>query len=127
MRFVTSPGGEVSGELRVPGDKSISHRAAMLAAIAEGDSEIRGFLEGDDCIATLEAFAADYAVGPGDWALAALSTGDNSSALEWLERGIARPSPGPGWGNFVIIARNGFSDPVLERPEFVEIRKHLPR
>jgi 3-phosphoshikimate 1-carboxyvinyltransferase len=57
MRFVTSPGGEVRGELRVPGDKSISHRAAMLAAIAEGDSEIRGFLEGDDCVATLEALA----------------------------------------------------------------------
>ena len=57
-RFVTNPGGRVGGEVRVPGDKSISHRAAMLGAIAEGTTEIRGFLEGADCIATLEAIAA---------------------------------------------------------------------
>ena len=57
-RFVTNPGGRVGGEIRVPGDKSISHRAAMLGAIAEGTTEIRGFLEGADCIATLEAVAA---------------------------------------------------------------------
>ncbi len=38
--------------MRVPGDKSVSHRALMLAAIAEGDSHIRGFLEGEDTRAT---------------------------------------------------------------------------
>ena len=57
-RFVTNPGGQVGGEIRVPGDKSISHRAAMLGAIAEGTTEIRGFLEGADCMATLDAVAA---------------------------------------------------------------------
>ncbi len=45
------------GTLRVPGDKSISHRAIMLAALAEGTSHIRGFLEGEDTRATARAFA----------------------------------------------------------------------
>ena len=51
------PGGVVEGELRVPGDKSISHRAVMLSAIADGDSRISGMLEGADVIATMNAFA----------------------------------------------------------------------
>ncbi len=53
--FVTQPGRQVGGEARVPGDKSISHRAAMLAGIASGTSVISGFLEGEDCLATLAA------------------------------------------------------------------------
>ena len=57
-KFVTSPGGRVAGEIGVPGDKSISHRVAMLAAVAAGVSEIRGYLEADDCLATLAALAA---------------------------------------------------------------------
>lgn len=44
------------GEITVPGDKSISHRAIMLASIAHGRSIITGFLEGEDCLATLSAF-----------------------------------------------------------------------
>lgn len=47
---------EVKGEVCLPGDKSISHRAVMLAAIAEGTSEIEGFMEGEDAFATLQAF-----------------------------------------------------------------------
>ena len=58
MRLVTNPGARVGGTMRVPGDKSISHRAAILGAIAEGTTEIRGFLEGADCLATLAALAA---------------------------------------------------------------------
>jgi 3-phosphoshikimate 1-carboxyvinyltransferase len=42
----------------VPGDKSISHRALMLAAIAHGETHIRGFLDGEDCLATARALAA---------------------------------------------------------------------
>lgn len=57
-RFVTAPGARVAGEIRVPGDKSISHRAALLGAIAEGVTEIHGFLESADCEATLAALAA---------------------------------------------------------------------
>jgi len=68
-RLVTSPGGRVAGDIRVPGDKSISHRAAILGAVAEGATEIHGFLEGEDCLATLAAFTAMGVVierpGPG--------------------------------------------------------------
>lgn len=56
--FVSSPGARVAGDIRVPGDKSISHRAAMLGAIAEGTSEISGFLDSADCRATLAAVEA---------------------------------------------------------------------
>lgn len=44
------------GKLAVPGDKSISHRAIMLASIAEGKSSVTGFLDGDDCLRTIEIF-----------------------------------------------------------------------
>ncbi|MGH8456232.1 MAG: 3-phosphoshikimate 1-carboxyvinyltransferase [Stenotrophobium sp.] len=50
------PGGRLSGSLRVPGDKSISHRAVMLASLAEGVSSISGFLNGEDCLCTMKAF-----------------------------------------------------------------------
>ncbi len=46
------------GEVTVPGDKSISHRAVMLGSIAEGDTVIKGFLEGADNLATIAAFRA---------------------------------------------------------------------
>lgn len=44
-----------SGQVTVPGDKSISHRALILGAIADGETRIRGFLNGSDCLCTLEA------------------------------------------------------------------------
>ena len=47
---------EFNGIIEVPGDKSISHRAVMLGSIAEGITEIRGFLMGEDCLRTIEAF-----------------------------------------------------------------------
>ncbi|HMB57443.1 MAG TPA: 3-phosphoshikimate 1-carboxyvinyltransferase [Arenimonas sp.] len=50
-------GTPLRGEISVPGDKSISHRAIMLAAIAEGRSRISGFLEGEDTRATARIFA----------------------------------------------------------------------
>lgn len=56
MQFQVAPGGQLNGELRVPGDKSISHRAAMFASLAEGRSHVSGFLDGADCLATLNAF-----------------------------------------------------------------------
>ena len=54
--FRVSPGGHSCGHLRVPGDKSISHRSIMLGSIATGMTEITGFLEGEDSLATLQAF-----------------------------------------------------------------------
>ncbi len=56
LRYRVSPGGGVTGRIRVPGDKSISHRAIMLGALAEGVTEVKGFLEGEDSLATLQAF-----------------------------------------------------------------------
>lgn len=50
------PGKGMRGEITVPGDKSISHRAVMLGSIAEGPTEISGFLEGEDNLSTIEAF-----------------------------------------------------------------------
>lgn len=55
--WISAPAGPLHGEIRVAGDKSISHRAIMLAAIAEGTSRITGFLEGEDTRATARAFA----------------------------------------------------------------------
>lgn len=58
VTFTVAPGGALEGRIRVPGDKSISHRFVMLSAIAEGASEASGFLEGEDTIATVNAFRA---------------------------------------------------------------------
>ena len=52
------PGGRIGGEVRVPGDKSISHRAIMLGSLAEGQTRISGFLEGADALATMNVFRA---------------------------------------------------------------------
>lgn len=54
--FKTSPGGQLKGNLRVPGDKSMSHRSIMLGSLAEGTTHVSGFLTGEDCIATMNAF-----------------------------------------------------------------------
>ena len=56
--YVVRPSGPLRGEIRVPGDKSISHRAVMLGAIADGDTRIGGLLEGEDVLATVAAFRA---------------------------------------------------------------------
>lgn len=56
--FVCTPGGSVAGIIRVPGDKSISHRSIILSSIADGTSTINGFLEGEDSLNTLKAFQA---------------------------------------------------------------------
>ena len=53
-----TPGGRIGGELAVPGDKSISHRALMLGGIASGRTDISGFLAGADCLSTLRALEA---------------------------------------------------------------------
>jgi len=57
MDLIVNSGKALKGEISIPGDKSISHRSIMCAALAEGDSVIQGFLKGEDCIATLDAFA----------------------------------------------------------------------
>jgi len=54
--FKANAGQSLSGAIRVAGDKSISHRSIMLGALAEGVTEVEGFLEGEDSLATLQAF-----------------------------------------------------------------------
>ncbi len=56
--FVARPTRAVSGAMSVPGDKSISHRALMLAGVASGVSDVSGFLASEDCLATLAAMRA---------------------------------------------------------------------
>lgn len=53
MYFTVKPSALTSGTVTVPGDKSISHRALMLGAVAQGPTRIHGFLNGEDCLATL--------------------------------------------------------------------------
>lgn len=56
--YEVAPGGAVRGDIRVPGDKSISHRSIMLGALAEGSTIVNGFLEGADALATANIFRA---------------------------------------------------------------------
>ncbi len=56
MKFIVNNGGRLTGNIRVPGDKSISHRSIMFGSIAKGTSHIYGFLGGEDSLNTLRAF-----------------------------------------------------------------------
>jgi 3-phosphoshikimate 1-carboxyvinyltransferase len=56
--FHARPATRVAGSIAIPGDKSISHRAILLSALADGLSEIRGFLASEDCLASLAAMCA---------------------------------------------------------------------
>jgi len=56
INYIAQPGGSLNGTFRVPGDKSISHRSIMLGSLAEGVTEVSGFLEGEDSLATLQSF-----------------------------------------------------------------------
>ena len=73
------PTGPLKGRIRVPGDKSISHRAIMLSALAVGESRISGLLEGEDVLATaaaMRAMGADVRrVGDGEWRVNGVGVG----------------------------------------------------
>jgi len=73
------PQGPLRGRIRVPGDKSISHRAIMLSALAVGESRISGLLEGEDVLATAAAMRAMGAqverTGHGEWCVAGVGVG----------------------------------------------------
>ncbi len=74
MRFRVRPVRRLAGTAEVPGDKSISHRAALLGALAEGPTEVRGYLEAEDCLRTIAAVQAlgveVTRKGPGHWRIA---------------------------------------------------------
>ncbi len=56
QRILTKPKHGIMGEIKVPGDKSISHRAVMFGSIAEGKTTIHNFLMGEDCLSTVSCF-----------------------------------------------------------------------
>lgn len=56
LNLVSNPVSSINGDITVPGDKSISHRSIIFGALAKGTTVINGFLDGDDCMATLAAF-----------------------------------------------------------------------
>ncbi len=90
VRF--DPGSPLAGTLRPPPDKSISHRAALLAAMADGESVLSGFLDSADTRSTLDAvqaLGAEVAVGEGE----------APGALEVRVRGIGLPGPGERAGS----------------------------
>jgi 3-phosphoshikimate 1-carboxyvinyltransferase len=74
-----SAAGALRGRIRVPGDKSISHRAIMLSALAVGESTITGLLEGEDVLATAAAMRAMGAqverTGDGAWTVHGVGVG----------------------------------------------------
>ena len=58
LTLIAKPGGTLQGEIRVPGDKSVSHRSIMLGSLARGRTSVTGFLQGEDSLNTLRAFRA---------------------------------------------------------------------
>jgi len=74
VRFRVRPVARLHGEAEVPGDKSVSHRGALLGALAEGVSEVQGYLEAEDCLRTITAVQALGAEvtrkGPGHYRIA---------------------------------------------------------
>jgi 3-phosphoshikimate 1-carboxyvinyltransferase len=81
-----TPARRLQGRLRVPGDKSISHRYALLAALSEGRSELRNYAPGADCRSTLSCLAA---LG------VAVSTSDDTITLMGRGLGFFRSPAGP--------------------------------
>ncbi|MBV1869169.1 MAG: 3-phosphoshikimate 1-carboxyvinyltransferase [Marinosulfonomonas sp.] len=77
--MTSRPCGPLSGTAEVPGDKSISHRALILGAMAVGETHITGLLEGQDVLDTataMRAFGADVQqVGPGEWRVNGVGVG----------------------------------------------------
>ena len=71
--------GPLNGNIRPPGDKSISHRALMLGALAVGETSVEGLLEGEDILSTagaMRAFGATVTrTGPGNWSVKGLGIG----------------------------------------------------
>lgn len=89
--LVSHPGRGLQGEVHLPGDKSISHRALLLGAVATGETAIDGLLEGEDVLATAAAAAALGAAvrreGEGRWRVGGLGTGGLAEPDRVLDMG----------------------------------------
>ncbi len=83
-QLIVGKGSSLHGRIRVPGDKSISHRTLLLGALAEGDSVVRGFLPSGDCMATLRCIEA--------LGIQVEEHGDNTLTIQGRGlRGLCRP------------------------------------
>ena len=73
------PSGPLRGTIRVPGDKSISHRSIMLGALSVGETRVTGLLEGEDVLSTAAAMRAMGAsverIGDGEWSVHGVGVG----------------------------------------------------
>lgn len=96
MQLRAAPHGPLTGTVAVPGDKSISHRTLMLAALAQGTSEVRGLLEGEDVLATAGALrrlgVPIERVGDGSWRV----VGQGAAALREPEEPLDLGNAGTG-------------------------------
>ena len=92
------PCGPLRGRIRVPGDKSISHRSIMLGALAVGETRITGLLEGEDVLSTAAAMRAMGAsverLGEGEWRVHGVGVGGLLQPQAPLDMGNAAPPPG---------------------------------
>ena len=83
--------GPLRGRIRVPGDKSISHRSLMLSSLAVGESRVTGLLEGEDVLSTaaaMRAMGADIErVGPGEWRINGVGVGALLQPAQALDMG----------------------------------------
>lgn len=86
-----SPMGALTGTIRVPGDKSISHRSLMFGALAIGETKISGLLEGHDVIATADALRAMGATitrkAEGEWSVHGVGVGGLLQPTQALDMG----------------------------------------
>lgn len=93
MLLRAAPHGALSGAAALPGDKSISHRSLMLAAMAVGESRIEGLLEGEDVLATagaLRRLGVEVArLGSGSWRVWGVGVGGLAEPEEVLDLGNA--------------------------------------
>ena len=92
--------GPLTGKVRVPGDKSISHRALILGALAVGETRISGLLEGEDVLNTAKSMRALGAKveRTGDFAWTVRGVGVAGFARAATPRSIsAIPAPAAGW------------------------------
>jgi 3-phosphoshikimate 1-carboxyvinyltransferase len=97
LQFISKPVHSLQGEMTVPGDKSISHRAIIFGAIAEGTTTVTGFLEGEDCLATLHAFQSMGVAIEGPFVQA---SGERAIVIHGVGKyGLKKPSSTINCGN----------------------------
>lgn len=85
MIIIITPPERFSGVMRIPGDKSVTHRALILGALARGVTEVEGFLDSEDCRATMEALR-----------MLGVRFSERGSRLLIEGRGMRLRNPGPG-------------------------------